>query len=826
LAKNTYHGIDASSEISRNKVTRIYKSPITEFCELFQGRKLGYTMMFFAIVSVLFPTLSRIFFPMFILFSIVFPIPLRQLPLNMPIHAKQRKDPNNMVPSKAGRAVGRSEGIGYMGITRETKEETWITSDKMRRHLLYLSTTGGGKSVTLLTYSISFSLVMGSGYSYTDGKAQLDLAVDHVSSCLRFNRALDFLCVSYITGGIDTWGESTTQKTNSFNFYATASYSEISEINIALLDGDNDIWAKRAESFISALSKILVYLRDTGEINLSVESYIPYLNLEAVGKIAGRSDIPDVAASQIRQFLRTIPGITDESFVTLLQGQPVKSTTVHDQFGFVTMQIIPLMNMLAGDYAHIFRCIQGQVTMKDCVINRRILMVLLPALEKSASTLANLGRITLAAQKSMMGSSLGSEFEGNVHQNLNTSATSALSPYPSFNDEVGYYFVEGMALTAAQSRSLWMMMIYCGQDLPALRRLSEIASKETDSVIGNTVTKMGGFLQDESSVEMFKKQMGQAYTSEVDRMDIDQSGAMRGRHIANQVNNVIRDRVNIRDFNNLIEGEAFIQQQDKYFQIDIPQIKASRVKEGKYNDFIPCPPFLTEEREKFLNRFKVYEQAFSSLLKGERKATVSRSSLEVFTTIRQNFDNAAAQNMPLTATGLGVFTLYQIEIHKLLSTFHTSAAPYSNTITVDDENYNTVLSEPDDHDPSNLVSADDEADLDALDSENIISIESEAQTPSSKFASEIESTINQNAHAFANVFTSGLLNESEVRKDLKEVSSLLEPQIDEDKILKRVDKSIQNIADASGYPGSKRLEKNTGLSVILLQKLQKDLQRG
>jgi intracellular multiplication protein IcmO len=826
LANNTHHGIDTSSEIARNKVTRIYKSPITEFSELFQGKKLGYTLMLFAIASFLFPTITKILFPLFIILALVFPVPLMVLPLNIPIHAKQRKDPNNIVPSKDGRTIGNSEAIGYMGITRETNEETWITSDKMRRHLLYLSTTGGGKSVTLLTYSISFSLVMGSGYSYTDGKAQLDLAVDHASSCLRFNRALDFQCISYITGGIDAWEESTSQKANTFNFYATASYSEISEINIALLDGDNDVWAKRAESFISALSKILVYLRDMGEINLSVESYIPYLNLEAVGKLAGRSEIPEVAASQIRQFLRTIPGITDDSYITLLQGQPVKSTTVHDQFGFVTMQIIPLMNMLAGDYSHIFRCIQGQVTMKDCVINRRILLILLPALEKSASTLSNLGRITLAAQKSMMGSSLGAEFEGNVQRNLETSATSALSPYPSFNDEVGYYFVEGTAVTAAQSRSLWMMMIYCGQDLPALRRLSEMASKETDSVIGNTVTKMGGFLLDKSSVEMFKDQMGEAYTSEVDRMDIDHSGAMRGRHIANQVNMVKRDRVNIRDFNNLIEGEAFVQQHDKYFQIDIPLIKASRVKIAKFNDFIPCPRFLKEEREKYLNRFRVYENAFASLMKGERKATASRSSQEVFTKIRQNFDNAAAQNMPLTATGLGVFTLYQIEINKLLSTFYTSAAPYSNTITVDDKSYETVASDTDDHDVSNLSSADVEADLDALDAENIISIESATESPTNEFTREIESTIKQNTHAFANVFTSGLLDESQVREDLKDVSVLLEPKIAEETVLKRVDKSIQNIADASGYPGSKRLEKNTGLSVILLQKLQKDLQRG
>lgn len=820
MAPSNYHGVDSTTEIARNKVTRIYKSPIVAFFELFQGKKLGYTLVFFGCASFFLPTIGKVFFLFFLVLASIFRVPLSTLPLNMPIHAKQRKDPHNIVPSVTGRTIGNSEGIGYMGITRHTKQEVWITSDKMRRHLLYLSTTGGGKSVTLLTYSISLALVMGSGYSYTDGKAQLDLAVDHASSCLRFNRALDFLCISYIMGGVDIWIDDGVQKTNSFNFYATASYSEVSEVNIALLDGDNDVWAKRAESFISALSKVLVYMRDHGEIELSVESYLPYLNLESVGKLAGRADIPDIAASQLRGFIRTIPGINETHYKTILQGGTVQSTTVYDQFGFVTMQIIPLMNMLAGDYSHIFRSLQGQVSMKDCVINRRVLLILLPALEKSMPTLANLGRITLAAQKSMMGSSLGNRFEGNVHKNLNTSATSALSPYPSFNDEVGYYFVEGTALAAAQSRSLWMMMIYCGQDLPALRRLSEIASKETDSVIGNTVTKMGGFLQDNESVEMFRKQMGEAFTSEIDRMDIDKDGALQGRHIANQVNMVRRDRVNIRDFNELVEGEAFLLQQDKYFQFDIPQIKAEKVVEGKFNDFLPCPRFSNTEKELYLNRFQVYSNAFNNLLKTERKINVNKASIEVFKKIRHNFDLAESQKMPLIAQGVGVFTLYQIDVNNLLATFFTEASPYSNTITVNDQTYSNPLNSIETDENVTGISLSDIEEID-----DGISIPTDNILPRSEFEQDIENTITESKQAFANVFSSGLLNRETLRSEFTEVTKLLEPNLSAVNVAKKVDKSIQNIADAAGYPGDKRLEKNTPVSVAHLQRLQADLQR-
>ncbi len=54
-------------------------------------------------------------------------------------------------------------------------------------------------------------------------------------------------------------------------------------------------------------------------------------------------------------------------------------------------------------------------------------------------------------------------------------------------DEVGYYTVEGLALMAAQARSLGFSMIYASQDIPAMKRLNE---KEAASIIANTNTKI------------------------------------------------------------------------------------------------------------------------------------------------------------------------------------------------------------------------------------------------------------------------------------------------------------------------------------------------
>ena len=63
-------------------------------------------------------------------------------------------------------------------------------------------------------------------------------------------------------------------------------------------------------------------------------------------------------------------------------------------------------------YGYIFRTNLGEVDFWDVVINRRILVVLLPALEKSPEELSNLGKIIVASLKQMMASGLGAELEG------------------------------------------------------------------------------------------------------------------------------------------------------------------------------------------------------------------------------------------------------------------------------------------------------------------------------------------------------------------------------------------------------------------------------
>lgn len=89
--------------------------------------------------------------------------------------------------------------------------------------------------------------------------------------------------------------------------------------------------------------------------------------------------------------------------------------------------------------------------MLDVVLNRRILIVLIPALEKSADETANLGKIVAATLKGMMGTLLGATVEGESSTVIDNKPVHSSTPFMTIFDEVGYYTTQGMAVMAART---------------------------------------------------------------------------------------------------------------------------------------------------------------------------------------------------------------------------------------------------------------------------------------------------------------------------------------------------------------------------------------
>jgi hypothetical protein len=252
------------------------------------------------------------------------------------------------------------------------------------------------------------------------------------------------------------------------------------------------------------------------------------LDIKKIISLSRDDMLPARLRRALEEYLNTLPGYMDEAFDDDGNekgggpGSPPKDmSTTYQQHGYLTMQFTRSLQSLADDYGYIFETPSADIDINDVVLNRRILVVLIPALEKSADEVANLGKILAAMLKGMMGSTLGSDVEGDTSTVIENKPTKAPTPFITIFDEVGYYTTEGMAVMAAQARSLGFCLIYAAQDLPALEKR---VKEEARSITANCNLKIFGKLEDPTQTkEFFEKTVGEALVAEVGQISREES---------------------------------------------------------------------------------------------------------------------------------------------------------------------------------------------------------------------------------------------------------------------------------------------------------------
>ncbi len=471
-----------------------------------------------------------------------------KLPLGSPF-----PDPNNGRGGKPGKA----EGIMYMGNVKKTNEEVWFTNSDIRTHILYLGTTGAGKTEGLKSL-VTNAMAWGSGFVYVDGKADTDLWSSLSSLVRRFGRDDDLLVLNYMTGNSDVAAPS-----NTMNPFSSGSASYLTNMLVSLMPdsgGENSMWAERAVSLVGAMMPCLTWKRDNQDIPLSVVILRDTLSLNRVIALARDEAIPEEIRSGVKGYLDTLPGFEPKAYddegnvIPPGPNQPqYDTTTANQQHGYLAMQFTRSLQSLGDDYGYIFDTQAADVDMVDIVLNRRMLIVLVPALEKSGDEVANLGKIVAAAIKGMMGSALGSTVEGNAAQVTENKATRSNTPFLTVFDEVGYYVAEGMAVMAAQARSLGFSLVFAGQDLPALKKR---VREEANSITANCNVKLFGKLEDPTETkEFFEKTVGSAMVTEVSGFQMSGGG---GYMDTQQAGVQSRPRASYDDLRGFKEGEAVV----------------------------------------------------------------------------------------------------------------------------------------------------------------------------------------------------------------------------------------------------------------------------
>lgn len=373
------------------------------------------------------------------------------------------------------------------------------------RHLYIMEQYVVTHNTELLTGFAANALSWGSGLIFVDGKGDIKLMATLHALSMRWGRSADFMILNFMPQtDANAPGEIAS---NTMNPYTTSSASDIIQQIGGLMPsaGGDGMWKDRAMTMISAVVYALAWARDNGLIDLNLAAlrkYIQFPNLVTILTDEKFATLPDVWKNNLSIYLSSLAGYNGKP-------DPDQSDDCLKQHGFLEMQFTGPLGSLANDYGHIFNSEFGEVDMFDVVLNRRILVVMLPSLQKMPEDVERMGKIVVASLKTMMGATLGNVGAtkgGKILDVMKRRVTTAPYPCLVILDEVGYYTVEGMAMMAAQVRSLGFSMIYASQDLKAMTRLNE---KEAQSIIANTNTKIVMRTEDADTMELAVKAGGQ-----------------------------------------------------------------------------------------------------------------------------------------------------------------------------------------------------------------------------------------------------------------------------------------------------------------------------
>jgi intracellular multiplication protein IcmO len=577
-----YRGLGRDHEIDPRRAQRDTRLAEKKLHDVIgQPRTVSVILVIGYAIAFMFPLMMFVLFPVVGIMGVIAwnNHADRVLPLRLPREARAKKDYNS--PGPAG-TFKKPDGQFYLGVEKRTGRQLWETTGDILQHKMVVGSTGSGKTVGLIAM-VANMLAMGSGAFYSDAKATRDLAWKIYTLARMFGRDDDFLVESFITGTYKIKKADPARLTNTDNPCAIGTADSLLQLLSSLMSesGDaNQIFRDRALAAMSAMLYALVELRDDGHILLSIATIRDSLSLRTFIETRHDERLSDRTRSGLHGYLESaLPGYDDTKDAA---GQPAE---VAKQHGFAEGYFTRAVASLMDTYGHIFLTEMGEIDREDMVLNNRIVVAMLPALEKSTSELEMIGRLNYAATRDALRIGLGKYMEGSRQEVLENLPTASDVPQIMIFDELAYQMVDGMAVTAAQARGLGIAMVFAMQDFAGPQKANE---KEFQQIVGNTRTKSVMVTEDpEATWNQIKTIAGEGVTSEVDRLE------QRGRAVFDDYKDQAsatyqrRARIDLMDLRAQVEGEAHLLHGDKIVRYD-----TFAVEEVKTCDFYYVNRFL------------------------------------------------------------------------------------------------------------------------------------------------------------------------------------------------------------------------------------------
>ena len=569
-------------------------------------------------------------------------------PYRLPVHSQQgQTDYGQPIPGTGDRKFFKAEGTIYLGNCKITGKQCWVSQQDLLTHSLVLGATGSGKTETLIGY-VANILSRGSGVMYIDAKAAPKLYVQIAAIARRLGREDDLLVINYLTGNKEISKDKESVRTakklsNTNNPFAKGSADSIIQLLKAFLPGDsgaNSIFADKAEAFMQALIYALCDLRDLGNMELGSGVIFKYMELDMIhGLVKNKNNaLSEKSRGGLINYMKA--GISYD----LDKDASEQNDSVTDQHGYAKSYYAKTLSSLQDVYSHIYFTVGGEVDFIDVVLNNRILIVLLPSLEKSEPELSTLAKLNLYGVKNALSPGLGSMLEGNTDSVLhNLPSGGSRTMMLNINDEYGYMAVRGFAVVAAQARGLGLGVVFAGQDFAGFKRAD---AGEADQIWANTRFKHFMALEDIEAVGKLGQMFKPVKTAMARGYSVQQGSNFLGQYNENQSVEIVDvDRIDPEDVARELEGESHSSLKGKLVRLEAfyanPDIElAFSRKHGENTLFVNRFVFVSGIVKDYIEQRDKHKKELPDNKKGGRSRKAQRGSSNLSSLAPSPSDNA------------------------------------------------------------------------------------------------------------------------------------------------------------------------------------------
>lgn len=480
------------------------------------------------------------------------------LPIHLPLGANKPDKHDPKPGDNAGYNIAR--GSFYIGYCRITKFEIWANFKALTQHFLLFGTTGAGKTESIVSYIANY-LSVGSGVAFQDAKAAPKAMFQVATFCRIWGRDFDFRVTNYIKSQSPEKIDPASRSSNDAGIFARGTPDANTQLLVSLMPASGDsnaIFAERAIALVSAIMPGLNDLRNQGKLYIDPAVIRRHMGFKEFVELCHSNFISKRSRDALVGYLSSLSGY-DENKPIDKQHEEVTR-----QFGFAQAYFTRALASLSDTYGHIYLTGQGEIDYQDAVLNGRIIMTLLPSMEKSGEELANLGKIVLTATRNGMVVGLGTVFEGSADDVVHNLPTNSDLPYGIMNDENAYMLTDGQEMINAQARGLGFGVLTGTQDAPGMLLSIE---KTTKQIMANSAFKQIMFLDDDDTTKLACELSDEATVMTRGRYNIE--GTLGNYYASNEVSVEKRYRLNPSAIRKQKLGQAFIMYQGEIHQAQV-----------------------------------------------------------------------------------------------------------------------------------------------------------------------------------------------------------------------------------------------------------------